>query len=81
MWKGSAVHSQDGKGNDMLIESKAATPEEMRDDIVKYLKYQASLKRSSARISNLKTAVKEHNAKAEILEFVAKEIAAIVIKS
>lgn len=65
----------------MIMESKAATPEEMRDDIVKYLKYQASLKRSSARTSSLKTAAKEHNAKAEILEFVASQIAAIVIKS
>lgn len=61
----------------MLIESKAATPEEMRDDIVKYLKYQASVKRSQARIK--KSAMLDE-AKAEILEFVTKEIAAIVIK-
>lgn len=61
----------------MLIESKAATPEEMRDDIVKYLKYQASVKRSQARI---KKSVMLDEAKAEILEFVTKEIAAIVIK-
>lgn len=65
----------------MLIESKAATPEEMRGDIVKYLKYQASLKRNQARMCTLKTSAKEHNAKAEILEFIAKEISAIVIKS
>lgn len=64
----------------MLIESKAATPEEMRDDIVKYLKYQASIKRSQARISNKKTTAKIDNAKADSLEFVANEIAAIVIK-
>lgn len=56
----------------MLIESKAATPEEMRDDIVKYLNYQASLKRSQARIAVTKTVSKENAHKAEILEFVAK---------
>lgn len=65
----------------MLIESKAATPEEMRDDVVKYLKYQASLKRSQARIANKKSLAVIDNAKADILEFVANEIAAIVIKS
>lgn len=81
MWKGQAIHSQDGKGNDMLIESKAATPEEMRDDIVKYLKYQASVNRSRSRLAKSKRATKEGSDKAEILEFVAREIAAIVIKS
>lgn len=65
----------------MLIESKAATPEEMRDDIVKYLKYQASLKRSSARLAVTKARSKEDTHKADILEFVAAEIAAIIIKS
>ena len=64
----------------MLIESKAATPEEMRDDIVKYLKYQASIKKSQARITNRKRLTKLNNAKADTLEFVAKEIAAIIIK-
>ena len=65
----------------MLIESKAATPEEMRDDIVKYLKYQASLKRSQCRLANRKTAKTAFILQSEILEFAAKEIAAIVIKS
>ena len=64
----------------MLIESKAATPEEMRDDIVKYLKYQASIKRSQSNIANRKTAKSRFILQSEILEFVAKEIAAIVIK-
>jgi hypothetical protein len=64
----------------MLIESKAATPEEMRDDIVKYLKYQASIKRSQARITNRQGLAKLDSAKADILEFVAKEIEGIVIK-
>ena len=64
----------------MLIESKAATPEEMRDDIVKYLKYQASIKRSQSNIANRKTAKSRFILQSEILEYVAKEIAAIVIK-
>jgi hypothetical protein len=64
----------------MLIESKAATPEEMRDDIVKYLKYQASIKRSQAIIADRKTTKSRFILQSEILEFVAKEIAAIVIK-
>ncbi len=64
----------------MLIESKAATPEEMRDDIVKYLKWQASNRRSAARLAYKKTVAKDANMVADAYEFVAKEIAAIVIK-
>ncbi len=64
----------------MLIESKAATPEEMRDDIVKYLKYQASIKRNQCALANRKTAKSRFILQSEILEFVAKEIEAIVIK-
>lgn len=65
----------------MMLVSKATTPEEMRDDIIKWLKHQATLKRNQARIASRKTAAKEDTAKAEVLDWAAKEIAAIVIKS
>lgn len=64
----------------MIIKCQAKTPEEMKSDIVKYLNYQASVKRSQARIANGKRVAKTENDKAEVLEFVAKEIAAIVIE-
>lgn len=65
----------------MLIESKAATPEEMRDDIIKYLNYQASVKRSQCTLASRKTAKAGFELQAKTFEFAAKEIAAIVIKS
>lgn len=65
----------------MKMESNATTPEKMRDDIVHWLTYQASIKRGQARIANLKTTAKEETAKAEVLDWAAKEISAIVIKS
>ena len=65
----------------MLIESKAATPEEMRDDLVKYLKYQAQLKRCQCALANRKTAKSNFTLQASTFEFAANQIAAIVIKS
>lgn len=65
----------------MLIESKAATPEEMREDIVKYLNYQASVKRSQCALAAKKTSKAGFELQAKTFEFAAKEIAAIVIKS
>lgn len=65
----------------MLIESKAATSEEMRDDIVKWLKYQASIKSSQARIAIRVKAKLVATIEAEAYEFAAKQIASIVIKS
>jgi hypothetical protein len=64
----------------MLIHSKASTPEEMRDDIVKYLNYQASIKRSQCALANRKTAKAGFELQAKTFEFAAKEIAAIVIE-
>jgi hypothetical protein len=65
----------------MNIESKAATPEEMRDDIVKYLKYQHIVKSSQARLAKAKRVKANFELQAKTFEFAANEIAAIVIKS
>lgn len=64
----------------MIIKCQAKTPEEMKSDIVKYLNYQASVKRSQARIANRKTAKAGFELQAKTFEFAAKEIAAIVIE-
>lgn len=64
-----------------MLKSNAATPQEMRDDIVKYLKYQASIKRSQSALATRKTAKAGFDLQAKTFEFAASEIAAIVIKS
>lgn len=63
----------------MIIKSNAATPEEMRDNIVEYLKYQASIKRSQSALAKRKTAKAGYNLQAETFEFAAKSISEIVI--
>jgi hypothetical protein len=64
-----------------MIVIKADTPTEMRDAIVKWLNYSATVKRTNARIARTKTFANEQNKAADVYEGAAKFIADITIET
>lgn len=57
-----------------MLTSKAKTPEELRKQIVEYLKHQASIYRSASTLAERKKVKSEAIAKSDCLMFMAKSI-------
>jgi len=65
----------------MKLHLNVDTPEQCRAEIIKWLNYQATLKRSQARMTFHKTAKSNAILVAEAYEFAAKSIQEMVINS